>query len=79
MEDFTGGVTETFDLTQGNEGLSLFDRIKKSASLSSLISCSIKATTPKDAEAVLSSGIGDAMLHDVMAMSCACRNGDVMV
>ena len=40
MEDFTGGVVETFELDKEGEGL--FDRIEKNAKRSSLMSCSIK-------------------------------------
>ena len=68
MEDFTGGVTETFDLTQDNEGL--FNKIEKNAKRSTLMSCSIKATTREDMEAKLPSGNGDVMVHEVMMMSC---------
>ena len=54
MEDFTGGVVETFDLSQDVEGL--FEKIKKNASRSSLMSCSIKAVTREDMEEKLASG-----------------------
>ena len=40
MEDFTGGVTESFDLSANQDGL--YDKIKRNAARSSLMSCSIK-------------------------------------
>ena len=64
MEDFTGGVTESFDLTQDNEGL--FTKIEKNAKRSTLMSCSIKATTREDMEAKLASGNDDVIVHDVI-------------
>ena len=39
MEDFTGGVVETFDLVKAD--YTLFTRISKSAKTASLMSCSI--------------------------------------
>ncbi len=55
MEDFTGGVVESFDLTQDVEGL--FRKIEKNIKSSTLMSCSIKAVTREDMEAKLSSGV----------------------
>ena len=60
MEDFTGGVTESIDLSQDTEGL--FTKIKKNAGRSSLMSCSIKATTREDMEAKLESGNDSVMM-----------------
>ena len=40
MEDFTGGVVESYDLKTGPSDL--YDRILKGAKRSSLMSCSIK-------------------------------------
>ena len=40
MEDFTGGVVESYELDKAGE--ELFDRIEKNARRSSLMSCSIK-------------------------------------
>lgn len=39
MEDFTGGVVETFDLSKAEADL--FDKILKNSAKSSLMSCSI--------------------------------------
>ena len=43
MEDFTGGVVESYDLKTGPSDL--YDRILKGAKRSSLMSCSIKVCT----------------------------------
>ena len=40
LEDFTGGVTEAFDLKKNQDGL--FDKIRRNARCSSLMSCSIR-------------------------------------
>ena len=40
MEDFTGGVVESFTLSEPNPDL--YDRILRSAKRSSLMSCSVK-------------------------------------
>ena len=40
MEDFTGGVVESYTLSESNPGL--YERILRSAQRSSLMSCSIK-------------------------------------
>ena len=54
MEDFTGDVTESYDLKEDNEGL--FTKILKNAMCSALMSCSIKATTREQTGAKLESG-----------------------
>ena len=41
MEDFTGGVVESYDLTK-EIGFNLFDQMKRSNVHLSLLSCSIK-------------------------------------
>ena len=40
MEDFTGGVVESYELDKAGEDL--YDRIERNARRSSLMSCSIK-------------------------------------
>ena len=43
MEDFTGGVTESFDLSKDMEGL--FEKMQRNARRANLMSCSIKVCT----------------------------------
>ena len=45
MVDFTGGVVESYELKDAGD--ELFKKILRNAKRSSLMSCSIKATTPK--------------------------------
>jgi Ca2+-binding EF-hand superfamily protein len=54
LEDFTGGVTESFDIKKAD---SLYDKILKGIKRSCLMGCSIKATTRDDMEAKLTSGL----------------------
>ncbi len=54
MEDFTGGLVESFELKDDIEGL--FQKIEKSIKQSSLMSCSIKAVAREDMEAKLTTG-----------------------
>ena len=54
MEDFTGGVVESYDLAKATA--SLFPIMAKAAKKKALMSCSIKAS-PGETEAVMANGL----------------------
>lgn len=54
MEDFTGGVVESYDLPKANDNL--FSIMAKAAKKKALMSCSIKAS-PGETEAVMANGL----------------------
>lgn len=55
MEDFTGGVVESYELDKAGEDL--YDRIERNARRSSLMSCSIKTEARDQVEAKLANGL----------------------
>ncbi|KAG9470601.1 hypothetical protein GDO78_017219 [Eleutherodactylus coqui] len=63
LVDFTGGVSEPIELSEGdyinddNKRNELFERVLKVHTRGGLISCSIKATTAEDMEARLACGL----------------------
>jgi calpain len=69
MEDFTGGVTETFDLTKAPPNL--FKIMLKAYARSSMMSCSIGAMTKKDMESKLDNGLIKGHAYSLTAVAKA--------
>ena len=69
MEDFTGGVVESYDLPKANDNL--FEIMAKAAKKKALMSCSIKAS-PGETEAVMANGLVKGHAYSVTGAREVC-------
>ena len=78
MEDFTGGVVESYDLPKANDNL--FEIMAKAAKKKALMSCSIKAS-PGETEAVMANGLVKGHAYSVTGARevCVCVRACVHV
>ncbi|XP_004083493.1 calpain-3 isoform X1 [Oryzias latipes] len=66
MEDFTGGVTELFELSEAPKGL--FIIMKKALERGSLMGCSIDVTTANDIESRTNQGLVRGHAYSIIAL-----------
>uniref|UniRef100_A0A8C7Z5A0 Calpain-3 n=1 Tax=Oryzias sinensis TaxID=183150 RepID=A0A8C7Z5A0_9TELE len=75
MEDFTGGVTELFELSEAPKGL--FIIMKKALERGSLMGCSIDVTSANDIEGQTEQGLVKGHAYSIIALEEVSEDGKI--